>query len=152
MDDEEREPELPEPPERERSGGGRMFTATQLVIVFAITCALWLGLDFSRRIASAQRIQGAVVQLQQDLDREQARNAALKTELAYTQSDEYVEHWARSDMKMVRPGEHLVVPVGPTPAPVVATPAPPPAPPPPWAVWWALLTGDTSALTAPAGP
>ncbi len=149
MDEEEREQEAAEA--EEGRGRGRVFTATQLVIVFAITCALWLGLDFSRRIASAQRIQGAVVQLQQDLEREEARNVALKAELAYAQSDEYVEHWARSDMKMVRPGEHLVVPVFPTPGPEQPPLVLPPAPPPPWQVWWALLLGDEESLAIPPG-
>jgi cell division protein FtsB len=147
---------LDEPEESEsgeRSERRRRFTATQLVIVFAITCALWLGLDFSRRVASAQRIEGQAQQLNQDLQRELARQATLEAQLAYSQSDAYVEDWARSEQKMVRPGERLVVPVIPTPAapPPVAA-APPPAAPAPWLVWWSLLTGNVGALAAPGGP
>jgi cell division protein FtsB len=125
----------------------RWFTATQVIIVVAIVCTLALGLDFSRRVASTRRIQGELQQLSADLGREQARNTQLQAQLDYVKSDAYVEDWARSEEKWVRPGEYLVVPViatpvaGPPPAP-----APPPAPPAPWQVWWALISGNLEAL------
>ena len=134
--------EGPERPERRR-----VFTLTQLVIVFAIVSVLWLALDFSRRVVSAQRIQSETARTREQVSYEATRQVDLQNELVYVQSDAYVEDWARSDMKMVRPGEHLVIPIFPTPAPVdPAAPAPPPTAPSPWTVWSTLLFGDVGTL------
>jgi cell division protein FtsB len=135
--------ERPERPEHRR-----VFTLTQLVIVFAIVSVLWLALDFSRRVVSAQRIQAETARTREQVSYESTRQVELQDELAYAQSDAYVEDWARSDMKMVRPGEHLVIPIFPTPVPAApAAPEAPPAPPSPWTVWTTLLFGDVGSLS-----
>ena len=70
----------------------------------------------------------------------------MLAERDYAQSDAFVEQWAHSDGKMVRPGEVLVIPV-PVSTPVAATPTPSvfleietsPPTPQPWTLWWSLF-------------
>jgi cell division protein FtsB len=66
---------------------------------------------------------------------------ALKTEVAYANSDAAVEKWAREEGKMVRPGEVRVVPLpqeGFTPT-VSVEDQPTPEYHEDWEYWWAIF-------------
>jgi len=69
---------------------------------------------------------------------------ALQTEVAYAQSDQAAEEWARSEGHYILPGDRPVVPIGePGAEPLVDyTPTPVPTPLPNWQVWWNLFFSE----------
>jgi hypothetical protein len=84
-----------------------------------------------------------------ELDQLRQEQADLIRERDYVRSDAYVAQWARSEGRMVRPGELLYIPVpsgqavvaDPVDEPVVAEIPPTPAPFQPDTVqlWWNLF-------------
>lgn len=121
-------------------------SSTQIVFGSILAISLLLAINFSGRIAAGRRLEGSRADLLQSISTLQAKATALKNELNYVNSDAFVEGWARSEGKMVKGNEILVVPV-----PSVATPLPSPTPytPPPestppsgsdnWELWWRLF-------------
>ncbi len=114
---------------------------------------LWIGIaivaiilvlgDLNRRMADALRLERESAVAQTVVASLESESAYLQTQIAAATSGALVEEWARRDSKMVRPGEHLVVPIpaqGGTPQ---ATPSPTPRAlvPSRWDVWWELLFG-----------
>jgi cell division protein FtsB len=135
--------EKPKRPERKRTG---QLSGLQIMFAAILAIGLILGLNFTSLIASGQPLQELYQQVNGEIDKLQKEQAALIQERDYAQSDAYVAQWARSEGKMVLPGEVLVVPV-PSGAQAEATLAPEPtveietrAPEPePWQVWWAMF-------------
>lgn len=123
-------------------------TINSLQVMFAAILAigLILAINFSARISESQPLQQAYLRIQDEIARLQAENAALIARRDYVRSDAYVESWARSDGKMIRQGDILIVPVpGMTSAPVSS---PPVVTVPPveqseemqnWTLWWSLF-------------
>lgn len=66
---------------------------------------------------------------------------AQETQVAYAESDEAVEEWARTEGHYGKEGEQAVIPVGePGSAPIIeSTPTPVPTPMQNWEVWWDLF-------------
>jgi cell division protein FtsB len=120
----------------------------QILFVSILAIGLLLAINFSNRIVAGQRIQSIRDALEMEVATLEAEQAALQAELEYVRSDDYVASWARSQSKMVREGEVLVIPV---PAGVaLTTPTPVPQTPPAlleeeepqtenWRLWWALF-------------
>lgn len=106
-----------------------------------------LAINFSARISESQPLQEAYDSAVREIDRLRREQQALIEQRDYVRSDAYVENWARSDGKLLRPGEVLVIPV---PSGVAVEDAPdqqafldslqtePPAPEP-WQLWWQLF-------------
>ena len=75
------------------------------------------------------------------------QQVTLQAELAYVQSDVYVDEWSQTHAGMTQPGETLVVPIIPT-ATITPTPQPTPIPTPtptPLPLlqrWWRALSGN----------
>jgi cell division protein FtsB len=112
------------------------------LILGVIIGILILG-DLNSRMADARRLERDARALQTEVSGMEAQAALLATQVAQATSESLVEEWARREGKMVREGEHLIVPLPPTgTAAAPATRTTPFAPPPSnWDVWWALLTG-----------
>ncbi len=116
----------------------------QLLMVGLLVLFGLLMMDLNTRLQELSRVSA-----QRDLVRTQvadqiATQQYLKTRIAYVDSDEYVEEWARQEAHMARPGDHVIVPlppenVQPTPTPLVL---PIIEPAKPWEVWWALFFGE----------
>jgi cell division protein FtsB len=123
-------------------------SSLQIVFAAIIAIALILAINFSSRIASGQPLQQTYDQVTEELDALRAQQLALIQERDFVRSDAYVEQWARSEGKLIRPGEVLYVPV-PSAGSLVAAPpdedlfgievetAPPE--PDPWLIWWRLF-------------
>jgi cell division protein FtsB len=97
----------------------RTLSSAQIVFAVIVAVGLMLSINFSTRITAdrdLQRIREAIVQEIALLEKEQV---TLLDELSYVESDAYVEAWARSESRMVREGEILVLPV---PSAIVQSP------------------------------
>ncbi len=131
-------------PERRRP---RQLSGVQIMFAAVLAVGLALAINLSSLVASSRPLQELYQQVSAEirvLEREQAQ---LYAERDFARSDAFVEMWARSEGKMVRPGEVLVIPVPTGEILVEATPeaAPPvmiettPPEPEPWMLWWALF-------------
>ena len=118
-----------------------------VALVIAITVVGVLVWGFGQQLALAQEMRAEEIRLEQAVAAKQARHDDLVAQLEYVKSDEYVEHWARKEIKMAKPGEVAVVPLvstGEGPAgdgQPVATPTPEPRPF--WVEWWESLFGPS---------
>jgi len=119
-------------------------SSRQFIAIIVATMALFMAVDFGRRVAAIYRLQREKARLEQEIAQEKARQEELEAYKGFVQSDEFVEQWARTEGRMVKPGETAVVPIP-------ARTPPPPAEPPPkegraaegahWREWWELLFG-----------
>jgi cell division protein FtsB len=129
---------------RRRSG---QISGVQVMFAAILSIGLILAINFSARIADGQPLQQAYHRVDAEIQSLKTRQAELTGERDYVLSDAYVEKWARSDGKMVRPGEVLVVPV-PSGLDIEVTPEPTISPeqvrttdaqPQPWTLWWQMF-------------
>ncbi len=123
------------------------FSGVQVMFAAILTIGLFLAIDFSGRITAGRPVQQAYEQVSAEIDTLRREQSALIRQRDYVRSDAYVSLWARTEGKLVLPGEILVIPV-----PSVANNAPTPEPsfapqdvitappgPEPWLLWWALF-------------
>jgi len=106
--------------------------------------AISMIVDFGRKATANYRIRREETRLEQEIAVEKAEHGALLARREYVQTDEYVESVAREELKWVRPGEIVVVPV-----PISRKPLPTPETPPAptellqreshWQEWWTLF-------------
>jgi cell division protein FtsB len=99
--------------------------------------------DLNRRMTDARKLEQDANLLQTEVAWLEGENDRLSTQIAEATSAAYIEAWAHSQGKMVRPGERLIVPIPaegyiPTPTPGSMTSG---LTPYKWQVWWALLFG-----------
>jgi len=119
----------------------RRWTAI-LVVLMAIPLA-W---GFNARLATIRKMHQDEIRLKQAITDEEKRKADLESRLATVHSDEYAEHWARTEAKMSKPGEVTVVLVAPNGSP--PSPAVPVAARATTSIlseWWNVFFGE--ALT-----
>ncbi len=125
-------------------------SGTQVMFAAILAIGLLLAINFSSRIAAGQPLQDAYNKVVSEVDQLRKEQAALIKQHDYVQSDAYVSQWARSEGKMVRDGEILVIPV-PSGISPEATPQAVPdvlvqtTPPEPkgWQLWWSLFFDTT---------
>ena len=86
-------------------------SSTQVMFAVIIALGLILAFGFSSRITAGQQLQTAYEGVLDEIEQLRQEQAALIEQRDYVRSDAYVESWARSDGKMVRPGMRLVIPV-----------------------------------------
>jgi cell division protein FtsL len=122
-------------------------SSTQIVLGSILTISLLLAINFSGRIAAGQKINNKLQEIQDQISTQQIRATQLKSELNYINSDAFIEQWAHTEGKMVRPNEVLVRPVPgatpvvlptPTLAPVVISNTKPTTTDN-WKLWWSLF-------------
>ncbi|MGC9348537.1 MAG: hypothetical protein ACP5JG_10405 [Anaerolineae bacterium] len=112
-----------------------------------------LASAFVKTWQTGQALKAELATLEPMVTAAMAEQATLEAELAYVQSDAYVEEWSLTQARMTRSGETLVIPViaSPMPTPTV-TPTPEPAQraaptvsprdTPFWSRWWQALVGE----------
>ncbi len=116
----------------------------RLWVALAVVAGLLILGDLNRRMSSAVRLEQQAAQAGTQVVALRTVNARLATQLAAATSEVLVEEWARREVKMMRPGDHLVIPIPPPGQTIVpASSATPMAPlPGPWEIWRALLLGQ----------
>jgi cell division protein FtsB len=135
-----------QPPKTQRRRD--QLSSMQMMFAAILAIGLLLAINFSSRIAAGQPLQQLHAQVEDEIEQLEREQAALIAERDFVRSDAYVEQWARDEGKMVRAGEHLVIPVPSANTPrqdeaavrqlVVPVETTPPGPEP-WQVWWALF-------------
>jgi|GEM_PF-1036572 hypothetical protein len=112
----------------------------QFAAVIAVTIAVSLLVDISRRAADNYRLGREEAALKRDVEILEAMHHYLEAYKEYVQSDEFVEWWVREVAKKVKEGEVLVRPI--------LIPKEPPSIPdvasqredkPHWREWWELF-------------
>jgi len=122
----------------------RIVPFTQIITIVVATMAISMTVDFGRKATANYRVRNEETRLEQEIAAERAKHEALLARREYVQTDEYVEHAAREELKWVKPGEIVVVPVPLNRKPL---PTPETAPAPTellqreshWQEWWALF-------------
>lgn len=130
-----------------RSKRGGQISGVQVMFATILSIGLILTINFSSRITEGQPLHEAYNRVSAEIEALKQEHARLTALRDHVLSDAYVEEWARSEGKMVLPGEVLVVPVpslssvGATPTPVfeVAQVVAPPDQPQPWVLWWQIF-------------
>ena len=121
--------------------GFQRWAAAVIVLLVVV-----LALSFNTRLATIRRMHREEARLKQAVAMEETRQADLQWLGAYVASDDYVEHWARVEAKMIKPGEVVIVPVAPNVAATNPTaPASVQAPATIFEEWWSLFFGEAPA-------
>ena len=111
-----------------------------IITVMIVGGLVW---GFGQQLALARQMRAEEIRLEQMVAAEQAHHDDLVEQLEYVRSDEYVEHWARAERKMARPGEvAVIVPAdldGEPTDDAEPTPTPAPESQPFWVELWELV-------------
>ena len=116
------------------------------VVLSVMVLIAVLAFNFNSRLATIRQMRQDEVRLKQSVMAEEARQVDLNLLRSYVASDAYVEHWARVEAKMIKPGEVIIVPVASNVAPTNPTPpAPVQVPKTILEEWWSLFFGEAPA-------
>jgi cell division protein FtsB len=130
----------------------------QIILVVLIVIGGRLVIDFGQRIVDGQNKIAQQDRLDSHIQALESQRQQLEADKNYYSSPSYIETWAHSDGKMVRPGEKIVIPLfkgqpQPKPSPV---PAEAPQLLPKWLTWWTLFFDapppGSPAVGAPQAP
>jgi cell division protein FtsB len=117
----------------------RSQVAVGVVVAVAVAVVGGLAWGFGRQLVLARQMRTEEKRLEQLVAAEQARHDELVAQSEYVGSDEYVEHWARAEAKMARPGEVAVIVLTDSSAGPGIDVEPTPTPEPEVQSFWARL-------------
>jgi len=131
---------------QQRDRNRNQLSGAQVMFAAIIAIGLILAINFSTRLASSRPLDAFYKDVQAEIEVLEQARATLIAERDFVESEDFVEEWARSEGKMVRPGEVLVVPLvtsrgaPPTPTPqiFIEVETSPPQPET-WELWWSLF-------------
>ena len=83
----------------------------QLMFTIALTLGMLLAFQFAKRLSDSRPLHLEYEQTKAEVLTLAAEREKLSQELAFIQTDAYVEIWARSEAKMLLPGETMIVPI-----------------------------------------
>ena len=128
------------------SGPNRNQFAVGIALAIAVAVVGGLVWAFGQQLALARQIRAEELRLESAVAVKQDENDYLVAQAEYVKSDEYVEHWARKDMVMIRRDEIAVVVSGDTnEEPASDAQPPPPVEPevqPFWVELWEFVFGS----------
>ena len=119
-------------------------TPRKIIILVLIVLGFFLLMDLNNRLTNYFNLSRQRDQLQTEVSSMKRTEIYLVTEIAYAQSIQAVEDWAREQGHMVQTGDVPIIPLGQgvaTPTPL-AQPTPVIPPPANWEVWYALFFGQ----------
>ncbi len=122
----------------------KILTDKRFIVVVAVIILVLLFLNFNQRMVLLSKLRGQQQELTQEYAQLEATRSALETEIAYAQSDDAVEEWARQEAGMIQEGDIPIVLLPPE-APL-STPTRQPEgvvdEVEKWEVWWELFFGN----------
>ena len=116
----------------------------RIILVVGLIVLIFLMMDFNSRMNDLTRLEAERDKLSVQVTQLAQTVQALDTQVSYATSDAAVQEYARTDGKMVQPGDSLIVPIAPqssTPQPT-SEPVSSPAPVENWQIWYALFFGQ----------
>jgi cell division protein FtsB len=116
----------------------------QILVIMAVVVAVYLLVDFGQQVQVSNERREELASLQQQIAEAEEQQAKLEEQLAYVQSSEVVEEWARQN-GLVKPGEVPVVVVAPPGASTAPTENDSEGPVQPASIretWWNLFFGN----------
>ena len=122
----------------------KILTDKRVIVAALAIILVMLLVDFNQRMVLLSKLRGQEKVLNEKYAQLESTLTALETELAYAQSDQSVEKWAREEAGMIQEGDIPIVLLPPTTQ--VRTP-PPPEPEiedevQPWEIWQELFFGQ----------
>lgn len=122
-------------------------SGTQVMFAVIVMVILMLAINFGGRVSADRELGNVQDVVTAEIESLRQEQADLIRRLSYVEGDAYVEEWARSDGRMVRDGDVLIVPIPSTssllqaeetPQTVFFTPTEPQTTAI-WQLWWALF-------------
>ncbi len=116
----------------------------RIIVVIAVVILVLLFLNFNQRMVLLAKLRGQQKELEQEYMLLEATRAALQTEIAYAQSDQAVEEWAREEAGMIQAGDIPIVLLPPSESVPTKTNQPDPIAEEvgKWEIWWELFFGE----------
>ena len=85
----------------------------QLMFTVALAMGMLLAFQFAKRIADSRPLHKEFEQTRAEVSKLEIERSELRDELAFIQSDDFVEIWARTEARMLLPGDIFVFTISP---------------------------------------
>ena len=120
------------------------FSMRRVAVFAGIIVLILIMVELNSRLEELNRLNDQLDQVRVAATHSVQTQVALQTQLAYADSTQAVEEWARTEGHYMKEGDQPVVPIGqPGSDPIViATPTPLPTPMQNWQVWWGLFFSE----------
>ena len=89
----------------------RNLRSWQLLVVTSLVVIVPLMADLHGRLGLLRRMRQEELRVTRELERLQAEQTTLKTQLDFVSDEAYVERWARVELRMTRTGEVGLIPI-----------------------------------------
>jgi cell division protein FtsB len=101
----------------------KIFKDKRVLVVVVVIILVLLLMDFNQRMVLLTKLRGQEKDMAQKYSNLVATRDALQTEIAFANSDEAVEKWAREEAGMIQEGDIPIVLLPPD-TPVATSPQP----------------------------
>ena len=85
----------------------------QLMFTVALAMGMLLAFQFAKRIVDSRPLHREYEQTRVEVTKLEIERSELRDELAFIQSDDFVEIWARAEARMLLPGDIFVFTISP---------------------------------------
>jgi cell division protein FtsB len=99
----------------------KILTDKRIIVVTVVAVLVLLLMNFNQRMVLLSKLRGQEKQLTLEYANLESTRSALETQIAYANSDESVEKWAREEAGMIQEGDIPIVLLPPS-EPLSATP------------------------------
>jgi len=99
----------------------KILTDKRIIVVTVVAVLVLLLMNFNQRMVLLSKLRGQEKQLTLEYANLESTRSALETQIAYANSDESVEKWAREEAGMIQEGDIPIVLLPPS-EPLPATP------------------------------
>lgn len=122
----------------------KILTDKRIIVAALAIILVMLLVDFNQRMVLLSKLRGQEKVLTERYAQLESTLTALESELAYAQSDQSVEKWAREEAGMIQEGD---IPIVLLPPSTLVRTTPPPEPEvenevQPWEIWQELFFGQ----------
>jgi cell division protein FtsB len=88
----------------------------RVIVVAVVIILVFLLMDFNQRMVLLSKMRGQAKELDQEYSQLESTRIALETEIAFADSDQAVEQWAREEGGMIQEGDIPIVLLPPSEA------------------------------------